>query len=75
MRAAEDNIRLLECWLSIDTKEDIGIGLCLGCQYIGTCKWLYEVLCNSDRSHPAGLAKKIIFAFGIPSRYLDEKEQ
>jgi hypothetical protein len=69
---AEDNTRLLNCWLGIATREDIGNTFCIGCEYLNRCQNLYLFFAGSRKMHPASLSRNILTRFGISSDYLNE---
>lgn len=62
--------RLIECWIGIATKEEIGSAFCADCYYLPTCKKLYFLFAGTRKIHPATLSKNIMRKFGIPSDFL-----
>jgi len=69
---AERNLRLLNCWLGIATREEIGNTFCVECEHLNQCKNLYLFFAGSRMMHPASLARNILNRFDIPSDYLNE---
>ena len=69
-RIAVQNIRLLNCWLGISTKEIIGSTFCVDCEHLESCRLLYKMLDRSEKLHPAARAREVIGRFKIPSDYL-----
>ena len=64
------NLRLLNCWLGIATREHIGATFCVECEYIEDCKNLYFLLSDNRQLHPASLARRTMNKFSIESEYL-----
>jgi len=69
-KIAVANIRLLNCWLGISTKEFIGSTFCVECEHLESCALLYKMLDRSEKLHPAARAREVIGRFGIESEYL-----
>lgn len=67
---ARENVRLLNCWLGISTKEDLGNTFCVGCEFLNTCKRLYRLLDGRAGVHPSARARITMEKFGISSEYL-----
>ena len=67
---AKRNIRLLNCWLGIATREHIGTTFCTDCEYLSSCTALYIWFAERRRMHPASLARKVIRVFEIDSEYM-----
>lgn len=67
---AVKNIRLLNCWLGISTKESIGSTFCVGCEFLSQCLALYKMLDRAEKLHPAARAREVIVRFKIESDYL-----
>jgi hypothetical protein len=72
---AEDNIRLLNCWLGIATRDHIGKTFCIDCEFLEACKTLYFYLDGTVRMHPAARARRIMRKYDLGSEYLDEYEK
>lgn len=73
-RIATENVRLLNCWLGVSTKERIGNTFCVSCEYLGQCKALYRHFDGTRDMHPASLARRIFTMFNIESDYLNNEE-
>jgi len=69
---AARNIRFINCWLGIATKEVIGSTFCVECEYLGKCLELYKFFDGSAELHPAARARDIIKRFNIESDYYEE---
>ena len=64
-------LRLLNCWLGVATKEQIGTTFCVECEYLQECKSLYRFFnTGADIMHPASLSRIILTKFMIDSEYL-----
>ena len=64
------NVRLINCWIGIATKENIGSTFCVDCEYLATCRSLYRIFDGTAKLHPAARAREILRRFGIDSEYL-----
>lgn len=69
-RLARDNTRLLNCWLGMATRDDLGKTFCHGCEFLDTCKRLYRLFDGARGMHPSARAREVLIKFGIRSEYL-----
>lgn len=67
---ARENVRLLNCWLGISTREDLGNTFCVGCEFLDVCKRMYRLHGGADGIHPSALAKTVMEKHDIRSEYL-----
>jgi hypothetical protein len=65
----EENLRLINCWLGIAMKENIGTTFCADCEYLPICERLYNYFDSRASMHPAFRARRILRSFGIESDY------
>lgn len=64
------NLRLLNCWLGIATKETIGNTFCVDCEYLRDCKTLYRYFDGTSGIHPSARARIVMSVHNIESDYL-----
>lgn len=69
-RIAEENARLLNCWLGIAKKENLGSTFCEDCEYLQVCKSLYSYFDSRAVLHPSARARRVLESFDIDSDYL-----
>jgi len=69
-KITEENVRLINCWLGISTKESIGSTFCVDCEYLGRCNLLYTMLDRAEKLHPAARAREVLIRFRIETDYL-----
>ena len=69
-KIAIKNVRLLNCWLGIATREDLGNTFCSKCKYLGTCRGMYKLFDGAMGMHPSSRARTVMKKFGIESEYL-----
>lgn len=67
---ARENVRLLNCWLGIATREDLGNTFCVDCEFLPVCKRMYRLFDGAAGMHPSSRARMVMNKFGIESDYL-----